>query len=191
MINFSVLMTPESKVSLDDLWEAALPEVIEQVAASGYTVEEVEEEDSAQAAVEQLRRHRGYRLEPRPGGADSRHGPHRRSRHPICVHRPAVRHALWHRTIGVGRHSRDSHHAPTRQSCDAAARVSGWRSLRPPGLRVRCSVSPSAAHTPLHRKFYKPMRHARRRRVRGRLRVQRGLDSGRGDGRSGIGTAGG
>jgi hypothetical protein len=68
MINFSVLMTPESKISLDDLWEAALPEVIEQVTASGYTVEEIKEEDSPPGAVEQLQPRRGYRLEPGPAG---------------------------------------------------------------------------------------------------------------------------
>jgi hypothetical protein len=63
MINFSVLMTPQSTISLDDLSEAALPEVIEQLTESGYTVEE---EDSPRADVEQLRPHRKYRLEPGP-----------------------------------------------------------------------------------------------------------------------------
>ena len=66
MINFSVLMTPQTTISLDGLWEAALPEVIEQLRDSGYTVEEVKEDDPPQAAVKQLRPHQTYRLEPGP-----------------------------------------------------------------------------------------------------------------------------
>src|ERR1700704_3436261 len=59
MINFSVLMTRRSTISLEDLWDAALPEVIDQLTESGYTVEE---EDSPQAAAKPLRQHRRYRL---------------------------------------------------------------------------------------------------------------------------------
>jgi hypothetical protein len=66
MINFSVLMTPKTTISLDALWEAAKPEVIEQLKDSGYTDEETKEEDPPQAAVKQLRRHQTYRLEPGP-----------------------------------------------------------------------------------------------------------------------------
>ena len=66
MITFSVLMTPKTTISLDDLWEAALPEVIEQLRDCGYTVEEVNEDDPPQAAVKELRPHQTYRLEPGP-----------------------------------------------------------------------------------------------------------------------------
>ena len=52
MINFSVRRTPQTTISLDGLWKAALPEVIEQLRDSGYTVEEVKEDDPPQAAVE-------------------------------------------------------------------------------------------------------------------------------------------
>jgi len=57
---------PKTAISLDDLWDAALPEVIGQLRDSGYTVEEVEEDDPPQAAVKQLRPHQMYRLEPGP-----------------------------------------------------------------------------------------------------------------------------
>ena len=66
MINFSVLRTPQTTISLDGLREAALPEVIGELTDCGYSVEEVEEDDPAQAAVEQLRPHKTYRLEPGP-----------------------------------------------------------------------------------------------------------------------------
>jgi len=66
MINFSVLRTPQTTISLDDLREAALPEVIGELTDCGYSVEEVEEDDPAQAAVEQLRPHKTYRLKPGP-----------------------------------------------------------------------------------------------------------------------------
>jgi hypothetical protein len=65
MINFSVLMTPQTTISLDQLRDAALPEVIEQLRECGYTVEEVED-DPPQAGVKQLRPHQTYRLEPGP-----------------------------------------------------------------------------------------------------------------------------
>jgi hypothetical protein len=63
MINFSMPRTSQSTISLDDLWEAALPEVIEQLTECGYTADE---EESPQAATRQRRRHRQYRLEPGP-----------------------------------------------------------------------------------------------------------------------------
>ncbi|MCB0938555.1 MAG: hypothetical protein KDB55_21485 [Mycobacterium sp.] len=59
-------MTLKTTISLDDLWKAALPEVIEQLRESGYTVEDVEDDDSPQAAIKQLRPHQTYRLEPGP-----------------------------------------------------------------------------------------------------------------------------
>ena len=63
MIKFSVLRTSHSMTSLDHLWETALPDVIEQLTESGYTVAE---QDSPQQADEQHRLHRKYRLEPGP-----------------------------------------------------------------------------------------------------------------------------
>jgi hypothetical protein len=62
MINFSVLMTPQSKISLEGLWEATLPEVIAQLTEAGYSVDE---DDTAQApALHGLLRK--YRVEPGP-----------------------------------------------------------------------------------------------------------------------------
>jgi hypothetical protein len=62
MINFSVLMTPRSKVSLEGLWEATLPEVIAQLTEAGYSADE---DDTAQApALHGLLRK--YRVEPGP-----------------------------------------------------------------------------------------------------------------------------
>jgi hypothetical protein len=66
LINFTVLMTPQTTISLDALWQAALPEVIAEIKGSGYTVEEVEDGDPAQPAVTPLRSHQTYRLEPGP-----------------------------------------------------------------------------------------------------------------------------
>lgn len=39
MINFSLLMTPHSAISLDALWELALPRVIRELSDRGYTVQ--------------------------------------------------------------------------------------------------------------------------------------------------------
>jgi hypothetical protein len=62
MINFSLLRTPQSKISLEGLWDAALPDVIAQLTECGYTVDE---EDTAQVpAVHGLLRK--YRVEPGP-----------------------------------------------------------------------------------------------------------------------------
>lgn len=65
MINFTVIMTPQSTISLQGLWQAVLPEVIGQLRESGYTVDEIEPGDPAHAVP----LHRGvhqYRVEPGP-----------------------------------------------------------------------------------------------------------------------------
>jgi hypothetical protein len=65
MITYSVLMTPQSTISLQGLFDVALPEVIEQVTDSGYTVEEITDDDAAQAVPLQGAA-RQYRVEPGP-----------------------------------------------------------------------------------------------------------------------------
>jgi hypothetical protein len=62
MINFSVLRTRQSTISLEGLWEVALPEVIAQLSQSGYTVNE---DDMAQEVAAHGFLHK-YRLEPGP-----------------------------------------------------------------------------------------------------------------------------
>lgn len=61
MINFSLLMVPESEISPESLWERALPAVIEVLGDCGYTVFP----DDTFAVGDHRVRHT-YRLEPGP-----------------------------------------------------------------------------------------------------------------------------
>jgi hypothetical protein len=62
MINFSLLMVPESGISLESLWEQSLPALIEVLGESRYTVLP---DDTVEAVGVHRLRHT-YRLEPGP-----------------------------------------------------------------------------------------------------------------------------
>jgi hypothetical protein len=62
MINFSLMMTPESTITLNALWDRALPAVIQQLNDCGYTVDQA---DTAEAVgLHGFLRH--YHLKPGP-----------------------------------------------------------------------------------------------------------------------------
>ena len=60
MINFSLLTTAQSTIALDDLWQQALPAVIERLGECGYAVHQ---DAAAEAAAAQMVPHE-YRLTP-------------------------------------------------------------------------------------------------------------------------------
>src|SRR5205807_9575597 len=61
-INFSLVPTPESTISIDQLWEAALPKVLAGLSECGYVGHEVDVQ-----AVNSRGLTKRYRIQPGPG----------------------------------------------------------------------------------------------------------------------------